>query len=230
MRKDQVFKNLLLLILTYMISACNEKPVVVKPSAFIDDNTCAAPCWAGVNPGITTFNEAQELIDSSEYITDRGSTEYVVDKDRSQLRWFFPSSYSERYGTAHILNGIVQLIEFEYEHGPTFNDIVEQFGEPDKVSAMVHYADCGYAHISIKYSQIGLVASKYMGCIHLDTGYIRPDPEDRITDIHLFIPGTYDDLVTPGKVVLVIEYGHLTDSLQEWQGFVDVPLYFPYGH
>lgn len=217
---------LILFVLSILITSCRHRPFE-KPSALIDDIVCNAPCWAGIIPGSTTFEESQEILNSSIYITGKGSSEYLVDKNRSQLRWIFPSSFSESSGTAHYLDGYVQFIEFGYDYGPKFLDVVEHFGEPDKVSAMVHYADCSYAHVSIKYDQIGLVASRYVGCISMDAKTIKLNRNDRITDVQLFIPGTYDSLVIPGKVVIVLEYDNLTETLHDWQGFGDIILYFP---
>ena len=227
MKMKHVFRAFLLVFLLFLIVACKEKPVEIKPSAVLNDKTCAAPCWAGIYPGTTTYDEAHDIVNSSDYITDQESGVYVADENRSQIRWRFPSSVSEKYGRAHIFDGIVQFIQIEFENGPTFNEIGEHFGEPDEVSAMVHFADCGYAQLSIKYSQIGLVASRYMGCISLESGYIKIKPDYRISEIQLFIPGTYDELVVTGKVMIVVNFNDLTDSLQEWQGFGDIKLYIP---
>jgi hypothetical protein len=227
MKRNLVFKVLLMAFLAFLIGACKDKPVEKKSSAVLNDKTCALPCWAGIYPGTTTYDEVKDFVNSSDYIADKEASEYVADENRSQIRWQFPSNVSEKYGRAHIFDGIVRFIQIDYENGPTFNEIVENFGEPDEVSAMVHYADCGYAQLSIKYSQIGLVASRYMGCISLESGFIQIKPDYRITEIQLFIPGTYDELVLPGKVMIVVNFNDLSDSLQDWQGFGDIKLYIP---
>jgi hypothetical protein len=95
--------------------------------------SCAAPCWQGIRPGVTTFREAVDLLAANTRIVrlDQRQRYHGESVRVWYVRWAWQgSSGAEVTGTLMIQDGIVRVIRIDSLI--PFGQVWEALGQPDQ--------------------------------------------------------------------------------------------------
>lgn len=195
-----------ILLTMLLLAGCYPSP----SDAFVYDEHCPHVCWLGINPGVTTIEEARSLLRSSNQINQKlysdDETGYPVEWRTGQL----PTRvgiYSE--------NGIVKRISFGVSTFPlTMNGIINLLGEPEQISITWEQApddDCCISYVIYYPTQ--------KAAIWVLPGNDRgPDPNDRIG---LVLNIELDEANAPRWL------RDSKDSFQPWLGYGHLAEYVP---
>ena len=112
-------------------------PVLPSASAFeifFGNDSCSWPCWQGITPGVTTSDDAIQLLQVSSVASKSSIQSEESRPGIGYARWYWEIGNNQYDGYIEWRDGIVSRIDlFPY---PKFSigEIVSRFGTPEKVS------------------------------------------------------------------------------------------------
>lgn len=147
------FRKLIIPILMLMPTSCSSpawEPSPITHPFLIGTEECRPPCWEGIIPGETTFEEARDFLRDSEFVSAEGWIK--TQDDKSSLIWY------RRDGDSAIIRfyeNKVILINFRFrERIYDLGSMANHFGEPEGYTVGF---DEGFYSITVFYPNIGLV-------------------------------------------------------------------------
>jgi hypothetical protein len=118
----------------------------------ISTEDCQPPCWKGIIPGETTFEQALDIVQGFEFVNDEGSI-YVGD-DKSYIDW---NRGDRSFVHLFLYENKVLIIQLSTEIGD-LGSVVQLFGEPAGYN--VWDDNVGY-QLTVYYPNHGLVFSAF---------------------------------------------------------------------
>jgi hypothetical protein len=178
-------------------------------NAFEFSEKCPHMCWQGINPGVTTTDEALALLKASDQI---GQTSYIDDEPNKTLwlHWF--TDKSKTFHTGVYLgyeNGIVTSISFQNLYPFRIKDLISILGEPSEINITQEIeADAEFIRYSVFYPEQRIQIE--VGGVHWNS----PNPNDDVQSLGLNIE-FYNPLRPRQKWIIQpwLGYGHLEDYL-----------------
>jgi len=136
-----------------LLASCARAPV---SPPFVYNQECPNVCWLGINPGITTSEEARTLLSSSNQI-DQDS--YIEDKNGVSVEWFTKQMGIEPARVGIVLdNGKVSGLNFLFPAGVPIQEFIDLLGEPDEISVRnVEAAEATYIEFIVYFTSIKTV-------------------------------------------------------------------------
>ena len=150
-----LIRKLIIPILMLIPTSCSIpawEPSPITHPFLIGTEECRPPCWEGIIPGETTFEEALDFLRDSEFVSDEGWIEIKYEKP--SLHWYRGDGVG---ATIRFYENKVILIGFWFNYGKRIFDLgsmVNHFGEPDGYTVGF---DEGFYAITVFYPDIGLV-------------------------------------------------------------------------
>lgn len=189
---------------------CRKAPV---DRSLLTDTPCAAPCWQGITPGVTSRSQAMAVLQESPYIRqdtlrEAGTEEWggVTWEWRAQGRRLQPSISWQ--------NDVVQEITLGLTYDLTVGEIVNKYGPPEALSAgLGGVPEHWYWIADLYYPQRGLQFKAYTR--EYSTLF---EPTTEVGGALLFVPMSLEERVTvvfndPAIVSRVIS------TIRPWQGY-----------
>lgn len=209
------FKYLLSLLIVFLV-ACSK-----STSSLVDSEVCKAPCWRGMTPGITTEEDAKNLllkmddIDKNSITEESGYMKYW----QNSIKWSF-KNVDEGNGALYFHDDILVVLFSNYDRNLSLSRVISKFGNPDEVYASRMVLDSTTDTFIIYYSS-GI-------CIELNTLRIKPKeiepktgqfsaqitPDEKIKYIYFF-----DNSVSASELNTTCYWQYDQDKIQEWNGY-----------
>jgi hypothetical protein len=111
---------------------------------FLKGIPCRPPCWGGITPGITTKDEALALLSKNDQV--RNIKEFPYRNNIASISWNWtnftsahPYGGSLSYGRVTYDKEVVNQILLDEFPRIKFKEIIQAYGEPDYVNAVVRY-------------------------------------------------------------------------------------------
>ena len=121
----------------------------LKDTWLIGTEDCRPPCWNGIIPGDTTFEEALNVIQSLGFINNKG--EIRVGEDESYIYWYRGDSKKVKI---YLYENKVILMRLDKLSRLDLGSVVDHFGEPDGYTVFID--DLG-GIVEVFYPNYGLV-------------------------------------------------------------------------
>jgi len=223
-RSLAVLVSLVLLILGLCVG-CGEPPPL--DMSLLTGEPCAPPCWQGLTPAVSTEEEVQEFLRSSELVDQscifrgqvtRGSGEVVG----TTIQWWSTANMSNvprQFGNdCTIEDGLLQHMTIWLDCEVTLEDLLERYGAPDKFTAWREGVERSYVKVSLFYPRDGFEA---ILIIPHDDVQLRPESQ--------IVRVWYSRSASQMEEYLRLcrEMGYpcaVEDTLQEWHGCGPIDL------
>jgi len=192
---------------------------------WLNDESCAPPCWEGVTPGITSADDAYELIILNDLFTNAvrmnsrlpGDTtgsiacEFSYMDDYGEVQHCSPEMFFDYTTEEQTIRVIRTCIPLTY-----LNEYIEEWGEPSHVNTNFDYyhSPSSWA-VYIIWMEKGIEISAH--------GVVPVNWIDDTLGMYLinyFQPGLEGYLEAVGSNQL--------EGLREWQGYADFEFYHRY--
>jgi len=180
--------------------------------AFDASEKCPYICWLGINPGMTSAEQAHDLLRASDQIDQKT---FHVSKEGIGTIWFTEKS-KRIYSSVGITfaNGLVKSVSFDNLRLFKMGDFINLIGEPDEISIRVDRApDAEYISYMVYYGKRKTIIWVLTGS---NTG---PEPTD---PIQMLIIST--NLETPRSPNWLADFDN---QRQRWLGYGHVEDYLP---
>jgi hypothetical protein len=216
MKKISLFFCLLL-----TLSSCSN-----RSSSFLEDKSCNAPCWRGIEPGETSKDDVLSKVKSMKDIIPRSVNEVPGNYKYWQngITWKFTGT-NEKIGSVFFHDDKVIFIDAYYDKKLLLSDIISQYGNPTQVRATYERLETTVINISLVYTN-GICVSLNMKkdnyiineISNIATSTINPSTiVDRIYYFDPNIPA--EQLDTP--CYWPIE----SSKIQKWKGYSEYKLF-----
>src|SRR5688572_29316482 len=146
----KIVGTVLALAIAFVSTSCSvlKSETITEPTMTTDESKklvrdllesnagCRLPCWWGITPGKTTWNEAQQILEkTSLHIggSETGEVFYVGVQAYLPYPHTFAKYMEHNYG---VKNGIVDYIRvYNFDLAPNYSlpNLLEAYGQPDEV-------------------------------------------------------------------------------------------------
>jgi hypothetical protein len=208
-------KILVFVILVVSIIGCEALP---KPTDIFENPVCEPPCWENITPGITTKGDALKILSTISAVDQP-----IIDNNQNvpgyeDVIHFTLFNDLNRLGFIYILDGKVSNISFNYKLDLTIQEAIDLYGEPQSVlgirSGEIYAIEFLNPHKGVAYGYYPKNAATQI------------KPEDRIIDLTLFDPKTFELLLDNG----IFSWHQMNaeealKNMQSWEGFGNIDQY-----
>jgi hypothetical protein len=190
-----------------------QQPTITSINTINSNEQCLFLCWMGINPGVTTFDEAKTILSTSDQIDQKWLD--ITNSEINAAIWYTETAH-EITGNVGLTieNGVVKTITLGE---PLFKmkNIINLIGEPDKISYLVLDTPDGPG--KMLYYAVYFTPRKIM--ILSRGGWNGPDPDDLM--IWIKINTEFNTTFLQKNVVFQPwrGYGHFKDYLPD----VEIP-------
>lgn len=193
-----------LLLVALLLAACSPPPQLLndnllQDTSLITGEPCEAPCWRGITPGETSWNDAQTIIEDDPQLANFELAD-IPEEETARAATFTTADgqqccqmYSE---DGDVVSNIFVLLAPQF----TIGDVIEQYGEPTYMQGEDVTEDQTF--IALLYEAIPLIV--YVHGAGTAEGGLDADNQ--------VIGAVY---LTPNDVEAVIE----ATDLYEWSGY-----------
>lgn len=124
-------------------SVSTETPVITKSpvptdwdSRWLAKKPCLAPCWEGITPGITTKNEALNLLQHMSFVDKVTPREPLSKAQTGAIVWKYVSQPDTGGGVRYdVIDQKIVEIAPQYPNKVTFKEIIAAYGLPTHLAA-----------------------------------------------------------------------------------------------
>ena len=196
------------LTLVLIAAACGPEPQIrndnlLKDSSFLTSDPCGPPCWRGIVPGETTWNDAIAIIEDDETL-DQFQSREDEESDRIGAAW----AQADGDGCCQMFTQDGETVSFlvmQTAPDSQLSAVIEEHGEPQYLFGEAITSDQGL--ISLFYVDVPMVIYVFIAG---EEGSIIPESE--------VVGFAY---TTPDLMQFLID----TSDLHEWEGYEDFAYY-----
>lgn len=176
--------------------------------AFTTDGECHSLCWLGIDPGFTSTEEAELILDKSWQIDQK----ILRSQDNTELRrvWYTTNSrtfYSKV--TLHSANNIIDTVKINLLYPFPVGHFVALLGEPDLIRLDVEETSDGDDLLNY---ELYFETAKVRLAVYHERGD-GPDPTDQVWLLTINTSFDTSDLFFQAEEQPWLGYGHLQEYL-----------------
>lgn len=195
-----------------------------RPSMVLTSETCKAPCWYGIQPGVTDSWTAFETLSQIEGINVNSIMgEYDRDDQITSYYWYFQRPAEDSAGSVTFANDLVTAISILTVDSLNLGDFLDKFGEPEKYWAQIGRGENrDYLTVMLFHPENGYAVEVV---IDFEAGAKQVEIKEStpVMRVTFFDPEKYQQLL---QTTLLIEqpFAARTGSFVEWKGygFIDI--------
>jgi hypothetical protein len=177
-------------------------------SSFTFNQECPHVCWLGINPGITTPDEAEDILMAAKKIDQ----DRLFQRSRTELKtiWFTENTntfYSRVW--LHFDGNTISSIHFNMLSPFTVGDFISRLGEPNSIIIELDDPTDGAVRTeyAVYFSPQKVSLSVYPG------SWDGPSPNDKVDALTLNAEFTYSIFLSEGTKQPWLGYGRLDEYL-----------------
>lgn len=199
-------------------------PLWLTLSPAAPPEACAPPCWYGIIPGETSFDEALGIIASLPFA---GNIRTFEQNRSTWIAWFARTKLDSPYqrdGLVETKGGLVtSIVIFPFPRLTRYNggspaaglaagDVVEQHGPPDVAWPIIYGVEDLWFEVGLWYPDQGVA---YYATGVLDPGRYCLDPDSQVFRGEFSVPMTLDEYID----YRFSPFTELAQELVPWPGF-----------
>lgn len=189
-----------------------------RPSMVLTSDSCDAPCWYGIEPGVTSSIETLDLLSQMEDI-DQNSLTSEVDREQTitSYYWFFQRPAEDSAGSVYFADDRVTAVSILTVDSLKLGNFFEKFGEPDEYWTEIGSGeDREFLQIALFYPTKGYVVNLIID-FEGDASQVEINESSRVLRVTFYDPDLLQDLL---KTQILIDKPLLarTGSYTPWTG------------
>jgi hypothetical protein len=201
------------LLFVVALQACQK-----KTSVLLEDTTCKYPCWHNIDPGVTSGMGVIQILSKLQFVdSPPTSAAETIPGSMSFTSWVFKEGFNEGGASVAFRNDKVVYIIFDNIYQIQVRDLIEQFGEPEIISAISHGQGARWLKISWVYPNQGVIFTFWNGNWRSKDNVYNITPSMPVDQVIYFQPGALDsimvDLFEQWDKEIILE------SFQSWVGY-----------
>ncbi len=222
--RNSFWKIIVTIAVISIVSGCQAQPPISKPSV-LDNPLCAPPCWQNITPGLTTRQEALDIIKGYRYLQQGSLHDYAAPwqgfNDLIQTRLQL-DPLTVVYFDIYLLDDKVADMSFQADWTLTLDQAITKLGEPTDI--LVAQAQ-GEQYVELILPTKG-IAFGYSTVARPSWWHSRIEPDIRVNSIDFYSSEAYQPMLDAGS----FSFGLLSTEetlrrMQPWNGYGDLSRY-----
>lgn len=203
-------------IIMLVIFRVNE--FTLRPSMALTNEVCEAPCWYGIQPGVTKSWKAYDILSGIDVITNESIYgEYDHGGAVTSWYWFFRRPASDGGGTVYFADDRVSAISLLTATSLKLEDFIDKFGEPDRYWTEIGYGENReFLEFSLFYAK-GYVVNLIIDT-DSDSNQVKIKGSNPVMRVTFFDPKRLDDLLDT-RILIDTPKEVRTGSFIPWTGY-----------
>ncbi|HUW96182.1 MAG TPA: hypothetical protein VMW58_10380 [Anaerolineae bacterium] len=223
-RSLAVLVSLGLLILGLCVG-CGEPPPL--DMSLLTGGPCGPPCWQGLTPGVSTEEEVNDFLRSSELVDQSSIFRGDMTRGRGEvvgttIQWWSTANMSNvprQFGNRSVIkDGMLQYMTIWVDSEVTLQDLLETYGAPAKFTAWLEGVESPYVRVTLFYPRHGFEAT-----LIIRQGEVELTPDGEIVSVWYFRSASQIE----DYLRLCRDIGYpcaVEDTLQDWHGYGPLDL------
>jgi hypothetical protein len=195
-----------------------------KPSVLLTDTVCQAPCWAGIRPGKTTYQQVNGYLSKVETI-DQTTINENFNKDGSikSVFWYFARPGEDSAGSVYFTKDQVTTISILTIGSLNLVDIIEKLGPPVEYWSEIGTGeDREYADVFLLYPEKGVCLNLVID-VSGSSKTVTIKEKTPIYRVTYFDPKQYQDLIKT-ELIITVPYSIHNGMFQTWPGYGPITI------
>lgn len=220
-RLQSLATNLVLLAL-FLVVGC--APIWRKPAvdrSILTDDPCAAPCWHGIVPGMTTLAEAEDILRDLDFVDND-----QVWRPSEGLAWHSRNCVADPGipSRLRVHDNTVAHLDICVDCELSLQEVIGKYGPPAKyVAHMGPSSVIIQPYVHLFYPQRGLIFTLWIDRYDRPSEPLLLEPSTPVTWIRYFAPVPLENLMTDHpELKREILYG--VEYWKDWPGYGPVEL------
>lgn len=195
-------------------------------TSLLTGEPCEPPCWHGLTPGVSTEEDVNEFVRTSELV-DRSTlfrgdvTSGRGDVVGVMLQWWSAADMANvprQLGNSIVIkDGLVQYMTIWLDVEVTLQGLLERYGSPEKFTAWWEGVEVSYVKVTLYYPRHGFTTT-----LIIPPYDVQLTPESEVVGVWYFRAAPLEEFFELSR-----EIGYPTvsdDVLQDWQGYGPMEL------
>jgi hypothetical protein len=217
-----ILKLVIVIAIASVLFSCTPKAVnfeTLDPNyydqSWLTGKPCAAPCWYGLEPGVSTRQESNSTVEHLAFIND--NTKTITDTFGSTFFCKQPQEFN--CVNMGFENDTLEDIYFVPNYQITFEQAVGKLGKPDGILVQAMYPDAGGCKLQVVWNNKRLVLNYETGIISIFT--LGQSINDKLCENEGNLPLPKGILVQRVEILVPSEIKSLIQdySPKPWKGF-----------
>jgi len=201
--------------------------LVPVDTSLLSGEPCEPPCWQGLTPGVSTEEEVNDFLRSSELVDQSSIFRGEVTRGRGEvvgrtIQWWSTANMSNvprQLGNDCVIEeGTLQHMTIWVDSEITLQDLLERYGPPAKFTAWFEGVESPYVRVTLFYPRHGFEAT-----LIIRQGEVELRPDGEIVSVWYFKSASQIE----DYLRLCREIGYpcaVEDTLQDWHGYGPIDL------
>jgi hypothetical protein len=212
------------LALLPILAGCGEPPPV--DTSLLTGEPCEPPCWQGLVPGVSTEEEVDEFVRTSELVDQTTLFRGDITRGTGQVvgvsvQWWSRADMAgvpRQFGNDFTLEGgVLQYMTIFLDVEVTLEDLLERYGAPEKFTAWHEGVEVSYVRVTLYYPNHG-----FTGTLTISRYEPQLRPETEVLRVWYFQPAPLEEFLELSRD---IGYPTVSDEvLQDWHGYGPIEL------
>jgi hypothetical protein len=207
--------------------SCNNFPFLPTPTpaprsewvtALLESPSCPRPCWEGITPGITTYQDAFHLLSKHPSVVDLRAIPGFMSDKLMELSWVFPDAGSgSGWLRADDKGEFIKILKINIysEQMITLEEAINAFGNPGLVGL---YPDrSNFFVVDLIYPETGTILILFL---RGENDQVEITPRGKILTIAFVPPGSENY----AKILREYYYPDILGQLAVWNGYGEYQL------
>lgn len=190
-----------------------------RSSMVLTSEECNAPCWYGIQPGVTDSWTAFEILNQIEGVNGNSITgEYDRDEHILSYYWYFKRPAEDSAGSVYFSNDRVTAISLLTVGSLQLDDFFEKFGEPENFWTLTgHGENRDYVSVTLFYPEKGYVVEVVID-YESDMTQVEIKGSTPVMRVTFFNPEKYQELLQT-QLLIDQPLAARTGSFAQWTGY-----------
>ena len=199
-----------------------EGPLVPVDTSLLTGEPCEPPCWQGLTPGVSTEEEVNDFLLSSELVDQSSIFRGAVTLGTGEvvgttIQWWSGanmSSVPRQFGNdCTVEGGLLRHMTIWLDCEVTLEDLLERYGDPAKFTAWLLPVDPPHVRVTLFYPRHGFEAT-----LTIPRDDVQLRPESQIARVWYFRSAS--DIGDYLRLCREVGYPCASeDTLQDWHGY-----------
>ena len=211
-------KIIVLWLVLSLLAGCKQELI---DTSLLTGDPCAPPCWYNIVPGATNEEEVQAQLERNPFVKRDSLTRTLTEQREVPLVAFYWHDNKGNVNRIYLRDRKVLRIEIRLAYDLRLGEVVEKYGPPESVYAVIGATEFYWCTIWYDYPAIGLTLESYslIDPKEIADGTISVSENTSIISAYYYAPTSLREML--GEVFLLspewVEI-HMANR-QKWEGF-----------
>jgi hypothetical protein len=197
-------------------------------TSLLTDDPCRVPCWHNITPGLSNGSDVRAQLQDGSFVRKDTLKYESTEEAGVPVDLFYWQAKSEHYNRILLRDQVVLRMEIQVDHNWTLGEVVDKFGPPEYVYALIDGEESlGYL-VEFFYPALGLEFESATFPIkradYTSGGKGIVSEKLKVTRAVYFVPTSLEGMLSETYLAPPDAVARYMVDIHEWEGFGKIEL------